>query len=248
MRWRPRCCWSSFWHLRFLRALGGHGCEDRVLALCECVIKSIRAGDNDGNAEFCLELWRDAFHVHLDDLGRARANPDDDGGVTILLDTCAQASKFAVVIQLCRNIALLELGHGVPGLGENHNAHGVLQEVAAGLRADDEEEGILDLLVEPRHAADGAEGVVVAGLALEGKSVIAGSCDRCCNRLARAFFCGKGYDSALVLCLPAARRAPGVRQGTDESDADAAERGHEWCIAAGSAVSTDGLRLRKGGE
>mmetsp|Transcript_63664 Transcript_63664/g.194705 ORF Transcript_63664/g.194705 Transcript_63664/m.194705 type:complete len:354 (+) Transcript_63664:410-1471(+) len=109
-----------------LRALGGHRRQHGILALRERVIEAVGPRDDDRDVQLLLELRSDTLHVHFDDLGGARADPNDHGRIAVLLDLGAQAAQLLDVVQLCRNVALLELRHGITRFGEDHHAHRVL--------------------------------------------------------------------------------------------------------------------------
>mmetsp|Transcript_63665 Transcript_63665/g.194710 ORF Transcript_63665/g.194710 Transcript_63665/m.194710 type:complete len:354 (+) Transcript_63665:410-1471(+) len=109
-----------------LRALGGHRRQHGILALRERVIEAVGPRDDDRDVQLLFELRSDALHVHLDDLGSASADPHDHGRIAVLLDLGAQTAQLLDVVQLCRNVALLELRHGITRFGEDHHAHRVL--------------------------------------------------------------------------------------------------------------------------
>ena len=62
-------------------------------------------------------------------------------------------------------ILLLDDRGGEARLGEDHHAGGRLHQMGAGARADDQEEGVLDLAVQPHDAGEAAEDLALAALA-----------------------------------------------------------------------------------
>ncbi len=68
-------------------------------------------------------------------------------------------------------IALLDDGRGEARLGEDHHAGGRLDQVRAGARADDEEEGVLDLAMQPDDAGEAAKDLALAALVEDRASV-----------------------------------------------------------------------------
>ena len=80
-------------------------------------------------------------------------------------------------------IALLHDGGGEARLGKDHHAGGRLQQMGAGARADDEEEGVLHLAVQPDDAGQAAEHFALAAFAQHsvgnlGRDVAAGGGER----------------------------------------------------------------------
>ena len=75
------------------------------------------------------------------------------------------AVELVVGVGQAGEVALLDDGGGEARLGEDHHAGGRLDQVGAGARADDEEEGVLDLAVQPDDAGQAAEHLALAALA-----------------------------------------------------------------------------------
>ena len=75
------------------------------------------------------------------------------------------AVEFVIRVGQAGQIALVDDGGGEARLGEDHHAGGRLDQVRAGARADDQEEGILDLAVQPDDAGQAAEHLALAALA-----------------------------------------------------------------------------------
>ncbi|MGC4075750.1 MAG: hypothetical protein QM702_01685 [Rubrivivax sp.] len=62
-------------------------------------------------------------------------------------------------------VAVVDDRGGEARLGEDHHAGGRLDQVRAGARPDDEEEGVLDLAVQPDDAGEAAEHLALAAFA-----------------------------------------------------------------------------------
>ena len=75
------------------------------------------------------------------------------------------AVEFLVGVGEAGEVALVDDRGGEARLGEDHHAGGRLDQVRAGARADDEEEGVLDLAVQPDDAGQAAEHLALAALA-----------------------------------------------------------------------------------
>ena len=65
-------------------------------------------------------------------------------------------------------VALFQDRGGEARLGEDHHAGRGLQQMRAGARADDEEERVLDLAMQPDDAGQAAENLALAALANDG--------------------------------------------------------------------------------
>ena len=72
--------------------------------------------------------------------------------------------QFLVHVGHPGQIAFLDDGGGEARLGEDHDAGGRLDQVGAGAGADHQEEGVLDLAVEPDDAGQAAEDFALAAL------------------------------------------------------------------------------------
>ena len=80
--------------------------------------------------------------------------------------SCADhAVELLVGVGEAGEVALVDDRGGEARLGEDHHAGGRLDQVGAGARADDEEEGVLDLAVQPDDAGQAAEHLALAALA-----------------------------------------------------------------------------------
>ena len=75
------------------------------------------------------------------------------------------AVEFVVGVGEAGEVALVDDRGGEARLGEDHHAGGRLDQVRAGARADDEEERVLDLAVQPDDAGQAAEHLALAALA-----------------------------------------------------------------------------------
>ena len=153
---------------RGLRHLGDQGGEAGILALGEGrldprpgIVEHAKVG-----AEGAVETQRRARQVELDDLGRAGADEEQKLDVGPPLEQAGHdAVELLVGVRQAGEIALLQDGGGEARLGEDHDAGGGLHEMGAGARADDEEEGILDLAMQPDDAGEAAEDLALAALA-----------------------------------------------------------------------------------
>ena len=75
------------------------------------------------------------------------------------------AIQFVIRIRQSREVALVDDRRGEPRFGEDHHARGRLNQMRAGARADDQEERILDLAMQPDDAGQAAEHFPLAALA-----------------------------------------------------------------------------------
>ena len=82
--------------------------------------------------------------------------------------------ELVVGVGQAGEVALLDDRGGEARLGEDHHAGGRLDQVRAGARADDEEEGVLDLAVQPDDAGQAAEHLALAALAQDRRVGAAG--------------------------------------------------------------------------
>jgi hypothetical protein len=119
-----------------------------------------------------------AGEVELDDLGRAGAHEEQ---LTDVGAAAEEALDLAVELVMgvghAGEIALFEDRGAEAGLGEDHDARGRLQEVRAGPRAHDEEEGVLHLAVEPDDAGEAAEDLALATFLQDGGIAAGGGLD-----------------------------------------------------------------------
>jgi hypothetical protein len=112
-----------------------------------------------------IETAGRARQVELDDFRRAGAHQNQK------LDFGAAGEKpghhlveFVIHVGHAGKIAFVDDGGGESGLGEDHHAGGRLHQMSAGARADDQEEGILHLAVQPHDRCQTAEHFVLAAL------------------------------------------------------------------------------------
>jgi hypothetical protein len=112
------------------------------------------------------EPLRRARQVELDDLGGAGAHEEEEPDVGAPLQQPADdAVEFLVRVGEAGEVALFHDRGGEARLGEDHHAGGGLDQVRAGARSHDEEEGVLDLAVQPDDAGEAAEDLALAALA-----------------------------------------------------------------------------------
>ena len=107
--------------------------------------------------------------VELDHLRRAGADEEQHLDVGPAGQKLAHhAVQLLVGVGHAGEVALLHDRGGESRLGEDHDARGRLDQVSAGARADDEEEGVLDLAVQPDDARQPAEDLALPTLAQHG--------------------------------------------------------------------------------
>ncbi len=117
-----------------------------------------------------------AIKIELDDLRRTGADEEEHANVGAALQEAGDdAVEFFVGIGQPGEIALLEDRGREPRLGKNHDAGSGLDEVRACARADNEEEGVLDLAVQPDDAGEAAEDLALSLLAQNRAGGAAGS-------------------------------------------------------------------------
>jgi len=107
--------------------------------------------------------------IQLDDLGGAGAHEEELADVR---PARKQAVDLPVDLGLgighAGEVGLLEDRGAEARLGEDHHAGGRLQQMRAGARAHDQEEGVLHLAVQPNDAGQPAEDLALAALAQDG--------------------------------------------------------------------------------
>ena len=109
---------------------------------------------------------RGALEVDLDDFGGAGAHQEQQLDVRPALEQPADdAVEFVVDVGDARQIAFVEDRRREARLGEDHHARGGLNEMGAGARADDQEERVLDLAMQPNDAGQAAEDLALSALA-----------------------------------------------------------------------------------
>ena len=112
------------------------------------------------------QALRRARQIELDDLGRAGADQEQQPDVGPALQQLADhAVEFVVGVGQSGQVALVDDGGGEARFGEDHHAGGRLDQMRAGARADDQEERVLDLAVQPDDAGQPAEHLALAALA-----------------------------------------------------------------------------------
>ncbi len=120
----------------------------------------------DAGCAGAVQPLRRAREVELDDLGRAGPDQEKQPDVRPPREQLADhAVELLVRIGQAGQVALVDDGGGESRLGEDHHAGGRLHQMGAGPRADDEEEGILDLAMQPDDACQPAEHLTLAALA-----------------------------------------------------------------------------------
>ena len=108
---------------------------------------------------------RGALQIDLDDFGRAGSDEEQQFDVRAPLEQPPDdAVEFVVDIGDAGQIALVHDRGGEARLGENHDAGGRLDEMRAGARADDQEERVLNLAVQPDDSGQPAENLALAAL------------------------------------------------------------------------------------
>ena len=140
---------------RLLRQTRGERGEAHVLALSEGGFDpaSRIAQDADAGAVSAREPGRRSAQIDLDDFRGAGADEEQQLDVrTPLEQPRDDAVDLVVDVGHAREIALLQDGRGEARLGENHHAGGGLNEMGAGARSDDKEEGVLDFAMQPNNA------------------------------------------------------------------------------------------------
>ena len=84
------------------------------------------------------------------------------------------ALELVIGVGEAGEVALVEDGGAEARLGEDHHAGRRLDQMGAGARADDEEEGVLHLAVQPDDAGQAAEDLALAALPKD-RSFLAGA-------------------------------------------------------------------------
>jgi hypothetical protein len=103
--------------------------------------------------------------IQLDDLGRARADEEQQADVGPALQQAVDhAVKLFVHIGQAGEITLVDDGGGEPGLGEDHHAGSGLDQMRTGARAHHQKKRVLHLAVQPDDAGEAAEDLALASL------------------------------------------------------------------------------------
>ena len=109
---------------------------------------------------------RSALQVKLDHLGRAGAHKEQHLDVRPPLQQAVHhLVELAIELGAAREITLIDDGGGESRLGEDHHTRRGLDQMRAGARAHDEEEGILDLPVQPDDSGQATEHLALSALA-----------------------------------------------------------------------------------
>jgi hypothetical protein len=110
------------------------------------------------------------LQVELDDLRRTRPDQKQQLDVGPARQQLSDDPVELVVgVGQPGQVAVVDDGRGEARLGEDHHAGRRLQQVRAGARAHDEEEGVLDLAVQPDDAGETAEHLALAALVHDGQ-------------------------------------------------------------------------------
>ncbi len=149
-----------------LRHQGG---EAGVLALREGGLDPrARVGEHPHGREAAREPQARPREVELDHFRRAGADEEEEPDVGPPGDQpLDHPVELVLRVGEAGEIPLVEDRGGEAGLGEDHHAGRRLDQVRAGARADHEEEGVLDLAVQPDDAGEPAEHRALAALARE---------------------------------------------------------------------------------
>ena len=119
-----------------------------------------------------------ARQIELDDLGRARADEEQQLDLRAAREEAIDHPvELLVAVGHAGEVALLDDCGGEARFGENHHACRRLEQMRAGARADDEEEGVLDLAMEPDDAGEAAEDLALPPFAQDRGAIGAGRCD-----------------------------------------------------------------------
>ena len=144
------------------------GGEAGVLALREGRLDAAArvVEDADAGLEHPRQAGGRARQVELDDLRRAGAHQEQQPDVGAPLEQAGRDPvQLLVGVGQPGEVALLDDRGGEARLGEDHDARRRLEQVGAGARAHDQEEGVLDLAVQPDDAGEPAEHLALAALA-----------------------------------------------------------------------------------
>ena len=119
------------------------------------------------------EALRGVAEIELDDFGRAGADEEQRADFrTPRQQPVDHAGELRMAIGQTRQIALFDDRRGKARLGEDHHARCRLEQVGACARANDEEECILHLAVQPDNAGQTAEDFTLAAFAQHGKAAV----------------------------------------------------------------------------
>ncbi len=193
---------------RRLGHVGHEGRQAGVLAFGEGRLDAAAGIVQDPKigSEGPVEANRGPRQVELDDLGRAGADQEQQLDVGPALEEPRDdAVEFLVGVGEPSEVALFHDGRGETRLGEDHDAGGRLHEMRAGPRSDDEEEGVLDLAVQPHDPGQAAEDLPLAALA-QHRGI--GTADR--SWLSRGMDLGEGRHQASPTAEAVPAEVPGA--------------------------------------
>ena len=157
---------------RFVAHLGHQRSEASVFALGERRLDArtriVENADVGGMGD--IQSLRRLRQVELDDFAGARTDEEQQldlgaAGQQLVDDLV----KLLVGVGQTGQVALLDDRGAEARLGEHHDARGRLQQMGAGAAADDEEEGVLDLAVQPDDAGQAAKHLALTALAQNGE-------------------------------------------------------------------------------
>jgi hypothetical protein len=151
----------------FRRHVRDQGCKEVVLALGEGGFDTrSRIGHHPAAGRMlAIQSAGGARQIELDDFRRAGSDQDQQ----LDFGTAGQKPRhhlveFVIHVGHAGKIALVDDGGGESRLGEDHHAGGRLHEMSAGTRADDQEESILHLAMQPHDRGQAAEHFMLATL------------------------------------------------------------------------------------
>ena len=106
-----------------------------------------------------------ALEIELDHFRRAGADEEEHLDVRPALEKAVDhAIELDIDVGKACEVALVDDRGGKARFGEDHHAGRRLNEMRAGARADHQEEGVLDLPVQPDDAGEAAEDLALAAL------------------------------------------------------------------------------------
>ena len=153
------------------RAIPDQGSEAGILTLRERGLdaRSRIVEDADRGRVLLRQPLGRAGEIQLDHLGRAGADEEEQPDVRAPLQEAGDHRVELVVgIGQPREILFLQDRGGEARLGEDHHPGGRLQEMRAGAGPNDQEEGVLDLPVQPHDSGQAAEDLALAAFADHG--------------------------------------------------------------------------------
>ena len=187
------------------RQLGDDGLQAGVFALRERRLDARTGVVEDAHLADVLaaEALRGLAQVELDDFTRTGAHEEERRDVGASLEQLPHhAIELFIAVGHSREVAVAEDGGGEARFGEDHHAGGALQQMRAGARADDEEERVLHLAMQPHDAGEAAEDFALSAL-LEHGHVAAADVDDGESRT--------GHASTSRICCSCRRAARSLR-------------------------------------